>query len=137
MSPAPSDAVVGEARPTGHFGLLTASRPGRAPGQQAGPRRRLSPDRAWWFPVAWLVAFGVLAAAAPGRMIFDTKLGVDINPAGFYAGLWHLWNPVEWQGTLRDQSIGYAFPMGAFYLAGGAAHLPGWITERPRVVRAA
>jgi len=82
------------------------------------------------FLLAWLAAFVVLAANHPGRMIFDTKLGVDINPAGFYAQLWQLWNPLQWLGTLQDQYIGYAVPMAPFYLAGQLLHLPVWITER-------
>jgi len=63
-------------------------------------------------------------------MTFDTKLGVDIDPAGFYARLWHLWNPLEYQGSLQDQYIGYAFPMGAFYLLAHLLHIPVWISER-------
>ena len=63
-------------------------------------------------------------------MTFDTKLGVDIDPVGFYQRLWHLWNPLEWQGSLQDQYIGYAFPMGLYYLVAHAVHLPVWIAER-------
>ncbi len=65
-----------------------------------------------------------------GRIFFDTKLGVDLDPAGFYERLWHLWNPSEWFGTLQDQYIGYAVPMGPFYLVGQLLHFPVWFTER-------
>ena len=99
-------------------------------GRHAAPREPPSAASARWFLLAWLLAFIILAANAPGRMIFDTKLGVDIDPAGFYAGLWHLWNPQEWFGTLQNQYIGYAVPMAPFYLAGQLLHLPVWITER-------
>ena len=58
-------------------------------------------------------------------MIFDTKLGVDIDAAGFYARLWPLWNPLEWFGTLQNQYIGYAVPMAPFFLAGQALRGPG------------
>jgi arabinofuranan 3-O-arabinosyltransferase len=83
-----------------------------------------------WFLLIWLVALAVLVANHPGRMFYDTKLGVDIDPAEFYARLWPLWNPLEWFGTLQNQYIGYAFPMAFFYLAAQALHLPVWIAER-------
>src|SRR5712691_4408916 len=92
----------------------------------ASPR----PPSARWLLLIWLLALLVFAATDSGRMIFDTKLGVDINAAGFYARLWPLWNPLEWFGTLQDQYIGYAIPMAPFFLAGQLAHLPIWIIER-------
>jgi len=78
----------------------------------------------------WLAALVVLLANHPGLMFFDTKLGVDIDPLGFYARLWHLWNPLEWFGSLQNQYIGYAVPMAPFYLAGQLLRFPVWITER-------
>ncbi len=63
-------------------------------------------------------------------MTFDTKLGVNIDPVGFYQRLWHLWNPLEWFGGLQDQYIGYAFPMGLFYLIAHLLHVPVWVAER-------
>ncbi len=83
-----------------------------------------------WFLLIWLLALIILAANDPGRMFFDTKLGVDIDAAGFYAHLWHLWNPLEWFGTLQNQYVGYAFPMAPFYLVGQLLHVPTWIIER-------
>ncbi|HVB42367.1 MAG TPA: alpha-(1-_3)-arabinofuranosyltransferase family protein [Streptosporangiaceae bacterium] len=78
----------------------------------------------------WLVALLVLLACHTGQMFFDTKLGVDIDPLGFYRQLWQLWNPWEWLGTLQDQYIGYAFPMAPFYLVGQLLKVPVWLTER-------
>src|SRR6266581_2472811 len=92
--------------------------------------------RAWpaasgrWFLLVWLLALIVFAVNDPGRMIFDTKLGVDIDAAGFYAHLWPLWNPLEWFGTLQNQYIGYAIPMGPFFLAGQLLRIPVWVIER-------
>ncbi|HEY2687283.1 MAG TPA: alpha-(1-_3)-arabinofuranosyltransferase family protein [Streptosporangiaceae bacterium] len=92
--------------------------------------------RAWpaasgrWFLLVWLLALIVFTVNDPGRMIFDTKLGVDIDAAGFYARLWPLWNPLEWFGTLQNQYIGYAVPMGPFFLAGQALRIPVWVIER-------
>jgi arabinofuranan 3-O-arabinosyltransferase len=83
-----------------------------------------------WVLLVWLVAFLVLVANQPGHMFFDTKLGVDLDPASFLARLWQLWNPYEWFGTLQDQYIGYAFPMAPFYLIGELLRIPVWLTER-------
>jgi arabinofuranan 3-O-arabinosyltransferase len=83
-----------------------------------------------WAGLVWLGGFVVLLANDPGRMFFDTKLSVDLNPYGFYASLWHLMDPLNTFGALNDQAIGYAVPMAPFYLAGHLAHVPVWLTER-------
>ena len=83
-----------------------------------------------WAALAWVVVLVLLLVQDPGRMTFDTKLGVNIDPVGFYERLWHLWNPLEYLGGLQDQYIGYAFPMGAFYLIAHLLHLPVWVAER-------
>ena len=77
-----------------------------------------------WCGLVWLGAFVVLLANDPGRMFFDTKLSVDLDPSGFYAGLWHLMNPLTDFGALNNQAVGYAVPMAPFYLAGHLAHVP-------------
>ena len=90
-----------------------------------------------WFIVAVVALAGVavisllvFANTDAGRMIFDTKLGVDIDAAGFLARLWSVWNPLEWFGTLQNQYIGYAIPMAPFFLLGQLAHVPIWLIER-------
>ena len=83
-----------------------------------------------WTTLVFVVVFLILLGNASGRIFFDTKLGVDIAPEDFFARLWHLWNPNEWFGTLSDQYIGYAFPMGPFYLLGQILQMPVWLTER-------
>ena len=77
-----------------------------------------------------MLVLAALILQDPGRMTFDTKLGVDIDPVGFYRQLWHLWDPLEWFGGVQDQYIGYAFPMGAFYLITHLLHVPVWLAER-------
>jgi arabinofuranan 3-O-arabinosyltransferase len=83
-----------------------------------------------WAVLAWAIVLVLLLVQDPGRMTFDTKLGVDIDPVGFYERLWDLWNPLEYLGSLQDQYIGYAFPMGAFYLLAHLLQVPVWVTER-------
>jgi arabinofuranan 3-O-arabinosyltransferase len=111
--------------------------PGSAGGGSRPPRRL---RRGWgqaaeraglrWTVVLWVLVLAALIVQDPGRMTFDTKLGVNIDPVGFYRHLWHLWNPLESFGGLQDQYIGYAFPMGAFYLITHLLHVPVWLAER-------
>jgi arabinofuranan 3-O-arabinosyltransferase len=105
----------------------------REPGQPGRPGEPGEPVRLrdrWCFPAVFLIALLVFAGTDAGRMIFDTKLGVDIDAAGFLSRLWPLWNPLEWFGTLQDQYIGYAIPMAPFFLLGQLAHVPVWLIER-------
>ena len=87
-------------------------------------------DDRWWVLIVLVVALTVFSATDPGRIIFDTKLGVDLNAGEFLQRLWSLWNPNEWFGSLQDQYIGYAIPMAPFFLAGHLLHVPIWLTER-------
>ena len=111
-----------------------STRPGEPPDTIAGRSARPASDASRpitrWVLLVWLVAFVILMANDSGRIFFDTKLGVDIDPASFLARLWQLWNPNEWLGSLQDQYIGYAFPMAPFYLIGELLKVPVWITER-------
>lgn len=106
--------------------------PGPGTGTRAGdgagePRQRAS---RWWLVLVFFVAFVLLAAHNSGQLTFDTKLGVNIDPVGFYRRLAALWNPLEYFGGLQDQYIGYAFPMGTFYLVGHLLTVPVWLVER-------
>jgi arabinofuranan 3-O-arabinosyltransferase len=83
-----------------------------------------------WALLAWVLVLTTLLVQDPERMTFDTKLGVNIDPVGFYERLWHLWNPLEYLGSLQDQYIGYAFPMGLYYLTAHLLHVPVWVAER-------
>jgi arabinofuranan 3-O-arabinosyltransferase len=83
-----------------------------------------------WLLSVWALAFAAYLAPSRGRQTFDTKLGVNIDPAGFLRRLGELWNPLESFGALRDQYIGYLVPMAPFSLAAHAAGIPVWVTER-------
>ena len=102
---------------------------GRGSPAAARPRPLSVRDRRW-FLIAFLIALAMFAATNPGRIVFDTKLGVDISAADFMHRLWTLWNPLEWFGSLQNQYIGYAIPMAPFYLVGQLLHVPIWLIER-------
>jgi arabinofuranan 3-O-arabinosyltransferase len=116
---------------------IFSDQPDSSDGGSRPPRRR---RRGWgeaaeradlrWTVLLWVIVLAALILQDPGRMTFDTKLGVDIDPVGFYRQLWNLWDPLEWFGGVQDQYIGYAFPMGAFYLIAHLVHVPVWLTER-------
>jgi arabinofuranan 3-O-arabinosyltransferase len=81
----------------------------------------------------WLVAAVALAssfAQAPGRISPDTKLDLTVNPMRFLARAANLWSDSLPFGQVQNQAYGYLFPHGAFFLAGDAAGLPGWVTQR-------
>jgi len=110
----------------------------------AGARRaQLSPPRplahesnlAATTPRLALVGVSLLLTLAcilqrPGQLIDDTKLPLILNPSGFLASAMHLWNPATDFGTLQNQAVGYAFPMGSFFLLGRVLGLAAWLTER-------
>ncbi len=123
---------ITEPIPVQETGQPGAGDPGHPPTKRR-PWPDGEPPRAasrWWLLLGWLLSFLLLASHDIGQMTFDTKLGVDIDPVGFYQRLTTLWNPLEWFGGLQDQYIGYAFPMGTFYLLGHVLTVPVWLVER-------
>ncbi len=88
---------------------------------------RLS-GRAIW--VVYLIALAIFLLQAPGHLVFDTKLDLVINPGGLLKSLSHLWDGSRYQGTLQDQYIGYAWPMGPFFALGSLLDIPMWIVQR-------
>lgn len=93
----------------------------------SGPRRLISPG-------AVLLACCLLLAllpflTAPGDIIADSKLDLAINPVGYLARAFSLWDPQQF-GQLQNQANGYLFPMGPFFALGRLAAVPSWITQR-------
>ncbi|MGX2997382.1 alpha-(1-_3)-arabinofuranosyltransferase domain-containing protein [Streptomyces sp. JNUCC 64] len=99
-------------------------RPGPTGGPAGAPRRRR------WLAGFWAVVFVLFVAAAPGRMTFETKLGVALDPWRFLGDLGQLWQDQGSFGTLANQYIGYAFPMLPYYGLADLAQLPVWLAER-------
>ncbi|MFF9894562.1 alpha-(1-_3)-arabinofuranosyltransferase family protein [Streptomyces longispororuber] len=103
-----------------------ATRPtARRPDEPArGPRSRR------WLAGFWAAAFVCFLAVRPGRMTFDTKLGVAVDPWQFLSDLGQLWHDRGGFGGLQDQYIGYAFPMLPYYGLTDLLQVPVWLAER-------
>ena len=69
-------------------------------------------------------------AQSPGQISPDTKLDLTANPLRFLARAANLWNSDLPFGQAQNQSYGYLFPHGAFFVLGDLLGLPGWVTQR-------
>ncbi|MGC0416181.1 alpha-(1-_3)-arabinofuranosyltransferase domain-containing protein [Embleya sp. AB8] len=83
-----------------------------------------------WLPGFWALVFLAFLARSPGRMTFETKLGVVTDPWGFLGDLGSLWHDRAGFGGLTDQYVGYAFPILPYYALADLVHLPVWLAER-------
>ncbi|WP_330477626.1 alpha-(1-_3)-arabinofuranosyltransferase family protein [Streptomyces platensis] len=100
-------------------------RPTPAPAPPPGrPRRRR------WLFAFWALALAGFLAPSPGKMTFETKLGVTTDPWRFLADLGQLWHDRAGLGGIADQYIGYAFPTLPYYGLADLAHVPVWLAER-------
>jgi len=67
---------------------------------------------------------------APGRITFDTDLGLALNPGHLLARSAHLWSAENGFGGVGDQTYGFLFPMGPFFWVLEKVGLPVWLVQR-------
>ncbi|WP_210503836.1 alpha-(1-_3)-arabinofuranosyltransferase domain-containing protein [Nocardioides xinjiangensis] len=92
-------------------------------------RRRLTPSRgASLLVYAAVVLLNVLQQ--PGRITFDTKLDLQVDPADLLTRSADLWNGDWALGGLQNQASGYLFPMGPAFLLGDVLGVPMWLWQR-------
>ncbi|MEU0369270.1 alpha-(1-_3)-arabinofuranosyltransferase family protein [Streptomyces sp. NPDC006283] len=97
---------------------------GLPPGRSPGPRSRR------WLLGFWAAVFVAFLAVSPGRMTFETKLGVVADPWQFLSDLGQLWHDRAGFGGIADQYVGYVIPMLPFHAVADLLHLPVWLAER-------
>ncbi|MGW6567525.1 alpha-(1-_3)-arabinofuranosyltransferase domain-containing protein [Streptomyces sp. NPDC054975] len=99
--------------------------PGPTPSQASGEPRGRRLLFGFWAVV--LVSF---LAVSPGRMTFETKLGVALDPWRFIGDLGSLWNGNVGLGGIANQYVGYAFPALPYYALMDLLQVPVWLAER-------
>ncbi|WP_156722875.1 alpha-(1-_3)-arabinofuranosyltransferase [Streptomyces apocyni] len=111
----------------------TPQLPPQAPVPTGGPAQGPPPDgprSRRWLLGFWAVVFVLFLVVSPGRMTFETKLGVALDPWKFLSELGQLWQSQGGFGGLTNQYIGYAFPSLPFYALADLVALPVWLAER-------
>ncbi|NUK21874.1 alpha-(1-_3)-arabinofuranosyltransferase domain-containing protein [Streptomyces lunaelactis] len=102
-----------------------APQPGPTPSEASGAPRGRRLLFGFWAVV--LVSF---LAVSPGKMTFETKLGVALDPGRFLGDLGSLWNGNVGLGGIANQYIGYAFPALPYYAFMDLLQVPVWLAER-------
>ncbi|MGW8888199.1 alpha-(1-_3)-arabinofuranosyltransferase domain-containing protein [Streptomyces sp. NPDC055749] len=109
----------------------TVQAPTRAP--QPGPTPAEAPGgprgRRLMFGF-WAVVLVSFLAVSPGKMTFETKLGVALDPWRFLGDLGSLWNGDVGFGGIANQYVGYAFPALPYYALMDTLNVPVWLAER-------
>ncbi|MGH9078356.1 MAG: alpha-(1-_3)-arabinofuranosyltransferase domain-containing protein, partial [Acidimicrobiales bacterium] len=77
-----------------------------------------------------LLAFVPLLAARPGVVTPDTKTYLYLDPSRFLSQVATVWNPTVALGTVTHEYLGYLLPMGPYYAATAALHVPTWVAQR-------
>lgn len=114
------------------------TRPGRRPGtgsartddacRPSRPRPRPRPRRTLF--AFWAAVFLAFAVPSPGKITFETKLAVALDPLPFLGGLGHVWQAQAGFGGITDQYVGYSFPSLPYYALTHLVHMPVWPAER-------
>jgi len=94
----------------------------------AGPAPRRIPPRIGLAACCLLLTL-LPFVSAPGNIIADSKLDLSVNPVGYLARAFSLWDPQQF-GQLQNQANGYLFPMGPFFALGRLAAAPPWVSQR-------
>ncbi|MFT4263769.1 MAG: alpha-(1-_3)-arabinofuranosyltransferase family protein, partial [Nocardioides sp.] len=73
---------------------------------------------------------GIAFVQTPGLIVSDTKFDLAVSPVEFLRRALHLWESTTSFGQLQDQSYGYLWPTGPFFVVGHVLGVPAWIVQR-------
>lgn len=99
-------------------------------GAGARPNRAQRLDQRFRHLAICVVLTGLAFQQAPGLIVPDTKVDLNVNPAGWLLRSLHLWDPTGTFGQLQNQAYGYLWPMGPFFLVGSELGLAPWVIQR-------
>ena len=77
-----------------------------------------------------LASFLPQLLSRPGALPADTKTYLFLDPGRFLGQSLSAWDPTVGLGTVTHLQIGYLFPMGPYFLATHALHVPAWVAQR-------
>ncbi|MDO9357195.1 MAG: alpha-(1-_3)-arabinofuranosyltransferase family protein, partial [Solirubrobacteraceae bacterium] len=80
--------------------------------------------------LASLFLFLLVLLQDAGRVSFETKFDLVLDPSAFLGRALHLWDATGGFGQVQNQAVGYVFPMGPFAILTHAIGLPDWIGQR-------
>lgn len=96
----------------------------------AGPAARgLTPYGAGLALIYVFVTF-VSLLQQPGRTTYDTRAELTQRPWDFLAGGFSLWHPESNLGEFQNQSYGYLFPQGAWFVLTDLVGVADWVSQR-------
>jgi arabinofuranan 3-O-arabinosyltransferase len=78
-----------------------------------------------------IVGIAVLSVLQqPGKLVADTKIDFAIDPVFFLRRAYDMWEPLGYFGHVQNQSYGYFFPMGPYFVAAKYLGFPMWVAQR-------
>jgi arabinofuranan 3-O-arabinosyltransferase len=77
-----------------------------------------------------VLAYVPMLATKPGVVSDDTKTYLYLDPGKWLRSATSMWDPNVALGSVTHQKIGYLLPMGPYYWAMSALHVPVWVAQR-------
>jgi arabinofuranan 3-O-arabinosyltransferase len=77
------------------------------------------------------VSFALALLQSPGRVSFETKVDLHVDPTRFLSSVASVWSSTGDLGHVQSsQYVGYLFPMGPWFAAGHLVGAAAWLVDR-------